>query len=75
MSDLQKMKDDKLNLFIEHIEKELENLEFKLQVSSISGFSLETESWDKYHYYLTVLLQVAKEEKKKRTKKIKHESK
>lgn len=75
MSDLQKMKDDKLNLFIEHIEKELENLEFKLQVSSISGFSLETESWDKYHYYLTVLLQVAKEEKKKRTKKVKHESK
>jgi hypothetical protein len=75
MSDLQKMKDDKLNLFIEHIEKELENLEFKLQVSSISGFSLETESWDKYHYYLTVLLQVAKEEKKKRTKRVKHESK
>lgn len=75
MSDLQKMKDDKLDLFIEHIKKELESLEFKLQVSSISGFSLETTSWDKYHYYLTVLLQVAKEEKKKRTKRVKHESK
>lgn len=75
MSDLQKMKDDKLNLFIEHIEKELENLEFKLQVSSIAGFSLETTNWGKYHYYLTVLLQVAKEEKKKRTKRVKYESK
>ena len=75
MSDLQKMKDDKLNLFIEHIEKELESLEFKLQVSSISGFSLETESWSKYHYFLSVLLQVAKEEKKKRIKKVKNESK
>ena len=75
MSDLQKMKDDKLDLFIEHIKKELEHLEFRLQVNTISGFSYETEHWDKYHYYLTVLLQVAKEEKKKRTKKVKHESK
>lgn len=75
MSDLQKMKDDKLDLFIEHIEKELKNLEFKLQVGSISGFSYETESWNKYHYFLSVLLQVAKEEKKKRTKKVKNESK
>ena len=78
MSDLQKMKDDKLDLFIEHIEKELESLEFKLQVISISGipdFSYGTEHWDKYYYYLTVLLQVAKEEKRKRTKRVKHESK
>lgn len=75
MSDLQKMKDDKLDLFIEHIKKELEHLEFRLQVNGIAGFSYETESWDKYHYYLTVLLQVAKEEKKKRTKRVKHESK
>lgn len=75
MSDLQKMKDDKLDLFIEHIKKELEHLEFRLQVNTISGFSYETEAWDKYHYYLTVLLQVAKEEKRKRTKRVKHESK
>lgn len=75
MNDLQKMKDDKLNLFIEHISKDLEKLEFKLQVGSISGFSYETESYNKYHYYLTVLLQVAKEEKRRRTKKIKNDSK
>lgn len=75
MSDLQKMKDDKLDLFIEHLKKELEGLEFKLQVGSISGFSYGAESWNKYHYYLTVLLQVAKEEKKKRIKKVKNESK
>ena len=75
MSDLQKMADDKLDLFIEHIKKELESLEFKLQVGSISGFSYGAESWNKYHYYLTVLFQVAKEEKKKRTKKVKNESK
>ena len=46
MSDLQKMKDDKLGLFIEHLKKELEGLEFKLQVGSISGFSYGTESWN-----------------------------
>lgn len=75
MRDLQKMKDDKLNLFIENIKKELEGLEFKLQVGSISGFSYGAENWSKYHYFLTVLLQEAKEEKKKRTKKVKNESK
>lgn len=75
MSDLQKMKDDKLDLFIENIKKELENLKFKLEVGSISGFSYRADIWNKYHYYLTVLFQVAKEEKKKRTKKVKNESK
>ena len=75
MSDLQKMTDDKLDLFIEHIKKELESLEFKLQVGSVSGFSYGAEIWNKYYYYLTVLFQVAKEEKKKRTKKVKNESK
>ena len=75
MSDLQKMADDKLDLFIEHIKKELESLEFKLQIGSVSGFSYGAESWNKYHYFLSVLLQVANEEKKKRTKKVKNESK
>ena len=78
MSDLQKMKYEKLDLFIEHIKKELELVEFKLQVISASGipdFSYETEHWDRYYYYLTVLLQVAKEEKRKRIKKVKNESK
>ena len=75
MSDLQKMEDDKLNLFIEQIKKELESLEFKLQVGSSSGFSYEAKGWSKYHYFLSVLLQVAKEEKKKRAKKVKNESK
>lgn len=75
MSDLQKMTDDKLDLFIEHIKKELEGLEFKLQIGSVSGFSYEAKNWNKYHYFLSVLLQVAKEEKKKRTKKVKNESK
>lgn len=73
MSDLQKMKDDKLDLFIEHIKKELESLEFKLQVGSVSGFSYEAQSWNKYHYFLSVLLQVTKEEKRKRTKKVKND--
>jgi hypothetical protein len=68
MSDLQKMKDDKLDLFIEHIKKELDGLEFKLQVGPASGFSYEAKSWSKYHYFLTVLLQEAKEEKRRRTK-------
>ena len=75
MSDLQKMKDDKLDLFIAQIKKELAGLEFKLQVGSVSGFSYGAEIWNKYYYYLTVLFQVAKEEKKKRTKKVKNESK
>ena len=76
MSDLQKMADDKLDLFIEHIKKELEHLKFKLQIGSLSKeFSFDAEIWNKYHYYLTVLFQVAKEEKKKRTKKVKNESK
>ena len=69
------MADDKLDLFIEHIKKELESLEFKLQIGSVSGFSYGAESWNKYHYFLSVLLQVANEEKKKRTKKVKNESK
>ena len=69
------MADDKLDLFIEHIKKELESLEFKLQIGSVSGFSYGAESWNKYHYFLSVLLQVAKEEKKKRAKKVKNESK
>ena len=69
MSDLQKMKDDKLDTFIEHVSKEVDHLEFKLQVSHVSGFSMDRETWDRQHYFLTVLLQVAKEEKKRRTKK------
>ena len=69
MSDLQTMKDDKLDLFIGHIKKELEHLEFKLQLGSLSKeFSFDAEIWNKYHYYLTVLLQEAKEEKRRRTK-------
>lgn len=68
MRDLQKMPNDKLDLFIEQIKKELDGLEFKLQVGSVSGFSYGAENWNKYYYFLTVLLQEAKEEKKRRTK-------
>lgn len=72
---LQKMSKEDLDILIKQLKDDIDKLEFKIDIGKVSQFALESSAWKRYHYYLSILLQIAKEEKKKRTKKVKNESK
>lgn len=68
MKNLQKMSNEDLDTLIEQLKDDIDKLEFKIDIGRVSQFALESSAWKKYHYYLSILLQVAKDEKKRRTK-------
>lgn len=67
MHNLQKMSNEDLDILIEQLKDDIDKLEFKIDIGSVSQFALEASAWKKYYYYLSILLQIAKDEKKKRT--------
>jgi hypothetical protein len=67
MHNLQKMSNEDLDILIEQLKDDIDKLEFKIDIGSVSQFALESYAWKKYHYYLSILLQIAKDEKKRRT--------
>lgn len=67
MHNLQKMSNEDLDILIEQLKDDIDKLEFKIDIGSVSQFALEASAWKKYHYYLSILLQIVKDEKKRRT--------
>ena len=65
---LQKMSKEALDVLIEQLKGDIDKLEFKIDIGRVSQFALEASAWKNYHYYLSILLQIAKDEKKRRTK-------
>lgn len=68
MHNLQKMSNEDLDILIEQLKDDIDKLEFKIDIGRVSQFALESSAWKRYHYYLSILLQIAKDEKKGRTK-------
>ena len=68
MHNLQKMSNEDLDILIEQLKDDIDILEFKIDIGKVSQFALESSAWKRYHYYLSILLQIAKDEKKGRTK-------
>ena len=68
MYNLQKMSNEDLDILIEQLKDDIDKLEFKIDIGKVSQFALESSAWKRYHYYLSILLQIAKDEKKGRTK-------
>ena len=66
MHNLQKMSNEDLDILIEQLKDDIDKLEFKIDIGRVSQFALESSAWKKYHYYLSILLQIAKDEKKRR---------
>lgn len=64
---LQKMSKEDLDVLIEQLKDDIDKLEFKIDIGKVSQFALEASAWKRYHYYLSILLQIAKDEKKRRT--------
>ena len=67
MHSLQKMSKEDLDVLIEQLKDDIDKLEFKIDIGRVSQFALEASAWKRYHYYLSILLQTAKDEKKRRT--------
>lgn len=68
MNTLQKFSKEDLNVLIEQLKGDIDKLEFKIDVGRVGGFPLEMLTWNRYHNYLSMFLQVVKDEKKRRTK-------
>lgn len=67
MHNLQKMSNKDLDILIEQLKDDIDKLEFKIDIGRVSQFALEASTWKRYHYYLSILLQIVKDEKKGRT--------
>lgn len=67
MHNLQKMDNENLDILIKQLKDDIDKLEFKIDIGRVSQFALEASAWKRYHYYLSILLQTAKDEKKRRT--------
>lgn len=67
MHNLQKMNNEDLDILIEQLKDDIDKLEFKIDIGKVSQFALESSAWKRYHYYLSILLQITKDEKKGRT--------
>ena len=67
MHNLQKMDNENLDILIKQLKDDINKLEFKIDIGRVSQFALEASAWKRYHYYLSILLQTAKDEKKRRT--------
>lgn len=68
MNSLQKFSKEDLNVLIEQLKSDIDKLEFKMNIRKVGGFPLEVLTWTRYHQYFSILLQVAKDEKKRKTK-------
>lgn len=68
MKNLQKMSNEDLDTLIEQLKSDIDKIEFKLNIGKVAGFPLESATWTRYHQYFSILLQVAKDEKRGRTK-------
>lgn len=64
---LQKMSKENLDILIKQLKDDIDKLEFKIDIGKVSQFALEASAWKRYHYYLSILLQTVKDEKKRRT--------
>jgi hypothetical protein len=61
------MSNEDLDTLIEQLKSDIDKIEFKLSVGKVSGFPLESLTWTRYYQYFIILLQIAKDEKKRRT--------
>lgn len=68
MNILQKISNDDLDTLIKQLKSDIDKLEFKMDIGKVGGFPLEVLTWTRYHQYFSILLQVTKDEKKRRTK-------
>lgn len=61
------MSNKDLDTLIEQLKSDIDKIEFKLNIGKVAGFPLESVTWTKYYQYFIILLQIAKDEKKRRT--------